>query len=97
VVLAARPIRFVPAFLCTPRRFVKTFFSLPFLPSILNCPPATGLESANPTLYQQSLTGLDATQQAVLADVAAKANEGGDAVVAEKAWAAMQAEEEAEA
>ncbi|GAA6037955.1 hypothetical protein JCM8097_009507 [Rhodosporidiobolus ruineniae] len=54
-----------------------------------------GLQTANPTLYQQSLSGLDAAQQAILADVAAKANEGGDAVVAEKAFAAMQAEEEA--
>ncbi|BGP14532.1 hypothetical protein JCM10213_005180 [Rhodosporidiobolus nylandii] len=52
-----------------------------------------GLQSANPALYQQSLAGLDASQQAVLADVATKANEGGDQVVAEKAFAAMQAEE----
>ncbi|GAA5868690.1 hypothetical protein JCM8547_003784 [Rhodosporidiobolus lusitaniae] len=54
-----------------------------------------GLQTANPALYQQSLSALDAEQQSVLADVAAKANEGGDAVVAEKAWAALQAEMEA--
>ncbi|GAA6019455.1 hypothetical protein JCM10207_001394 [Rhodosporidiobolus poonsookiae] len=52
-----------------------------------------GLQTANPTLYQQSLSGLDAEQQAVLADVATKAQEGGDAVVAAKAFAALQAEE----
>ncbi|GAA5884573.1 hypothetical protein JCM6882_005303 [Rhodosporidiobolus microsporus] len=52
-----------------------------------------GLQTANPNLYQQSLSSLDTAQQSILADVAAKANEGGDAVVAEKAFAAMQAEE----
>ncbi|GAA5829387.1 hypothetical protein JCM11251_005030 [Rhodosporidiobolus azoricus] len=54
-----------------------------------------GLQTANPALYQQSLSGLDTAQQSILADVAAKANEGGDAVVAEKAFAAMQAEDDA--
>ncbi|GAA5967114.1 hypothetical protein JCM11641_000445 [Rhodosporidiobolus odoratus] len=52
-----------------------------------------GLQTANPALYQQSLAGLDEAQQGILSDVAAKANEGGDAVVAEKAWAALKAEE----
>ncbi|GAA5825525.1 hypothetical protein JCM3770_004314, partial [Rhodotorula araucariae] len=55
-----------------------------------------GLQSANPTLYQSSLAGLSAEQQAVLADVAAKAAEGGDAVVAAQAFAALQAEGDAE-
>lgn len=55
---------------------------------------SAGLQSQNATLYQSSLSGLSAEQQTVLADVASKAAEGGDAVVAERAFAAMQAEEE---
>ncbi|GAA5866795.1 hypothetical protein JCM3774_001803 [Rhodotorula dairenensis] len=53
------------------------------------------LQTQNPSLYQSSLSGLDGEQQAVLSDVATKASEGGDAVVAANAFAAMQAEEDA--
>ncbi|KWU42562.1 ARM repeat-containing protein [Rhodotorula sp. JG-1b] len=53
------------------------------------------LQAQNPTLYQAALSALDTEQQAVLSDVAAKAAEGGDAVVAVKAFEAMQAEEDA--
>ncbi|GAA5899248.1 hypothetical protein JCM8208_001596 [Rhodotorula glutinis] len=55
-----------------------------------------GLQNANPSLYQASLSGLSTEQQGVLADVAAKASEGGDAVVAQQAYAELQAEEPAE-
>ncbi|GJN87375.1 hypothetical protein Rhopal_000324-T1 [Rhodotorula paludigena] len=55
-----------------------------------------GLQTANPTLYQQSLAGLSAEQQTILADVATKAAEGGDQVVAAQAYAALQASEGAE-
>ncbi|BGP23398.1 nonsense-mediated mRNA decay protein [Rhodotorula toruloides] len=51
------------------------------------------LQTANPSLYQSSLSALDASQRGVLADVASKAAEGGDAVVAAKAYAELQAEE----
>lgn len=51
------------------------------------------LQTANPSLYQSSLSALDASQQGVLADIASKAAEGGDAVVAAKAYAELQAEE----
>lgn len=55
----------------------------------------TALQAQNPTLYQAALSALDTEQQGVLSDVAAKAAEGGDAVVAVKAFEAMQAEEDA--
>jgi len=55
-----------------------------------------GLQTANPALYQASLAGLSAEQQGVLADVAAKAAEGGDAVVAQREYEALQREDDAE-
>ncbi|GAA5868463.1 hypothetical protein JCM1840_007004 [Sporobolomyces johnsonii] len=55
------------------------------------------LHAANPSLYQQAIGGLDASQQAQLGDIAAKANEGGDAVVAANVAATLKQESEAQA
>ncbi|GAA5935374.1 hypothetical protein JCM1841_001937 [Sporobolomyces salmonicolor] len=55
------------------------------------------LHNANPSLYQQAIGGLDASQQAQLADIAAKANEGGDVVVAANVAATLKQESEVQA
>ncbi|GAA5946962.1 hypothetical protein JCM3765_002093 [Sporobolomyces pararoseus] len=53
----------------------------------------SSLSSANASLYQQAVEGLNATQQSELSDIAAKANDGGDAVVANAEAAKIKAEE----
>ncbi|GAA5932308.1 uncharacterized protein JCM15063_001186 [Sporobolomyces koalae] len=53
----------------------------------------SSLSSANANLYQQAVGGLDAAQQAELANIASKANEGGDAVVAVAMAAQIKQEE----
>jgi len=65
------------------------------IPQLTNV-PVPALSSANASLYQQAVGGLDGTQQAELGDIASKANEGGDAVVALAMATKMKQEGEAE-
>ncbi|GAA6009458.1 hypothetical protein JCM11491_003564 [Sporobolomyces phaffii] len=53
----------------------------------------SSLSTGNAALYQQAVGGLDGTKQAELGDIAAKANEGGDHVVAAAMAAKLKQEE----